>query len=90
MIKTPHLYELIICRSLLDDDVLQCLAAYLEQPANIQKQYEFAARLIDAAEEQGLEGNLLRAYLLDRLANEGIRRRGDPSPRRGGKTLDRG
>ena len=70
MTKTPHLYELLICRSLLVDDVLQCLAAYLEQPAEVQMQYEFAARLIDAAEELGLEGNLLRAYLLDRLTND--------------------
>ena len=69
MTKKPHLYELLICRSLLGDNVLECLAAYLEQPADAQMQYEFAARLIDASEELGLEGNLLRAYLLDRLAN---------------------
>ncbi len=69
MTKKPHLYELLICRSLLDDDVLQCLEAYFEQPANVAMQYEFAARLIDAAEELGLKGNLLRAYLLYRLAN---------------------
>ena len=67
--KKPHFYELLICRSLLDDEVLQCLAAYLEQPANVRMQYEFASRLIDAAEELGLKGNLLRAYILYRLAN---------------------
>ena len=32
MIKKPHFYELLICRSLLEDDVLQCLEAYLEHP----------------------------------------------------------
>lgn len=69
MIKKPHLYELLICRSLLNDDVLLHLATYLEHPSNVSMQYEFVARLIDAAEEHGLEGNLLRAYLLDRLAN---------------------
>ena len=69
MTYKPHLYELLICRSLLDDDVLQCLVAYLEQPSDAFMQYEFIARMIDAAEEHGLSGNLLRAYLLDRLAN---------------------
>ena len=69
MIKKPHLYELLICRSLLNDDVLLHLATYLEHPSNVSMQYEFVARQIDAAEEHGLEGNLLRAYLLDRLAN---------------------
>ena len=69
MTNKPHLYELLICRSLLNDDVLQCLADYLEQPSDIRTEYEFAARLIDAAEEHGLAGNLLRAYLIDRLAN---------------------
>ena len=64
MIKKPHLYELLICRSLLDDDVLLRLEAYLEQPAEVQMQYDFASRLIEAAEELGLSGNLLRAYLL--------------------------
>ncbi len=70
MTKKPHLYELLICRSLLDDDILQCLEAYLEHPSDIHMQYEFAARLIDSAEEFGLSGNLLRAYLLNRLAND--------------------
>lgn len=70
MIKKPHLYELLICRSLLDDDVLLRLEAYLEQPAEVQMQYDFASRLIEAAEELGLSGNLLRAYLLYRLAND--------------------
>ena len=69
MKKKPHLYELLICRSLLDDDVLKCLAAYLEEPGNDKMQFEFASRLIDAAEELGLKGNLLRAYILHRLAN---------------------
>ena len=69
MIKKTHLYELLICRSLLDDDVLVRLEAYLEQPSDIRMQYDFASRLIEAAEEFGLSGNLLRAYLLYRLAN---------------------
>ena len=70
MTKKPHLYELLICRSLLEDDIIQCLEAYLERPADIPMQYEFAARLIGASEETGLSGNLLRAYLLHRLAND--------------------
>ncbi len=69
MTKKPHFYELLICRSLLDDEVLQCLDAYLEHPADTAMQFEFASRLIAAAEELGLSGNLLRAYLLHRLAN---------------------
>ncbi len=67
--KKNHLYELLIFRSLLKDDVLKCLAAFLEQPSNLQMQYEFAAKLIESAEELGLKGNLLRSYLLHRLAN---------------------
>ena len=69
MTNKPRLCELLICRALLGDDILKCLAAYLEHPSDAFMQYEFIARLIDAAEEHGLEGNLLRAYLLDRLAN---------------------
>ncbi len=69
MTKRPHLYELLICRSLLDDDVLRCLETYLERPADTAVQFEFASRMIEAAEELGLSGNLLRSYLLYRLAN---------------------
>ena len=69
MTKMPHLYELLICRSLLKDAVISHLARYFENPDDVSAQYEFASGLIEAAEDLGLSGNLLRAYLIHRLAN---------------------
>lgn len=70
MMNQPRLYQLLICRSLLRDELLQTLDAFIETPSDNEAKYDFASRLIDTAEALGLSGNLLQNYLLYRLIND--------------------
>ncbi len=70
MIK-PHLHELLICRSLLNNPAISILLTALDHPEDSSLQYEFTASLIREAEELGLSGNLLRAYFIHVLAHDG-------------------
>lgn len=56
----PNLNELVVCRSLLDDKIFAKIAALLDGEARLA--YDLAARLIDAAEQHGLGGNLFFSY----------------------------
>ena len=65
------LNELIICRNLLNDEVIRHMAQPADTPEEFRREAaSCAARLIQLAETQGLGGNLLRTYLLYLLVHE--------------------
>ena len=66
----PDLHKLLICRSLLQNDILQTFSAALDNPEKKSIQYDFMSALLVQAEELGLHGNLLRAYFIHVLAHD--------------------
>ncbi|MGP1408608.1 ATP-binding protein [Selenomonas sp.] len=64
----PHLQELCVCRSILDDALIRDFLRFLENPEATSHTYRFIAGLIEKSEELGLAGNVLRAYFLHVLA----------------------
>ena len=62
----PSLHTLVVCRSFLDDPVVQAILACMEED-DASLQADAAALLIDKAEILGLSGNILRRYLLHLL-----------------------
>ena len=63
----PDIRELLVCRSLLEDDVFQCLSDCLAKRSAEGARSECVSRLIVQAETLGLGGNVLAGYLLYRL-----------------------
>lgn len=66
-----YLQELLICRSILKDPIVQKLSASLDDPDNVSLSSEFASSLIEKAELEGWSGNLIRALFLHLLSQEG-------------------
>lgn len=66
-----YLQELLICRSILHDDIIQKLSASLAKPDDIALSSAFASSLIEKAELEGWNGNLIRALFLHLLSQEG-------------------
>ncbi len=64
------LTKLVVCRNILKDEVFLKLVAAFAEPKNGSRFAEAAAALIDRAEEHGLQGNLIRAYVLHLLTNK--------------------
>ena len=58
------LTKLVACRNILKDEVFLKLVAAFAEPKNGSRFAEAAAALIDRAEEHGLSGNLIRAFVL--------------------------
>ena len=59
-----HLNKLLICRNLLADKTFSMFIAAQAEPNNTALQYEFAATLLEKAEELSLDGNLLKSYVI--------------------------
>lgn len=68
--KAPHLYQLLICRSILKDAAIKSLALWLENPSDMPTQYECISLLLREAETHGLSGNILQSYILFRLMHD--------------------
>ena len=68
--KTPHLYQLLVCRSILKDAAIRTLAEWFEHPEAEELKYECISLLLREAEVHGLTGNILQSYLLFRLTND--------------------
>lgn len=66
-----YLQELLICRSILKNPIVQKLSASLDDPDNVSLSSEFASSLIEKAELEGWSGNLIRALFLHLLSQEG-------------------
>ncbi len=58
----PNLNELIVCRGLLKNTIFHELAQLLEDTQNIALERQLAADLLEAAEQNGLAGNLFFSY----------------------------
>lgn len=63
----PLLHRLLVCRSMLEDPIVCRLMDYFSCPEDEAAAYEFAAALIQTAEELGLAGNLVASYIVYRL-----------------------
>lgn len=59
-----RLPELLICRNILDDPIINLLIASQNEPKNKALHFEFAAKLLEKAEELSLSGNPLKSYLI--------------------------
>lgn len=66
----PDLHELLVCRSLLENDTIKAFSDALAHPEDTALKYACSARLIARAEELGLSGNLLRAYFIYLLSHD--------------------
>ena len=65
------LNQLILCRNLLQDEVIHHIAHPADTPEEFRSEAAAcAARLIHLAETRGLGGNLMRTYLLYLLVHE--------------------
>lgn len=69
--KKLYLEELLVCRSILNDSLVQKLSASLADPENIALSSDFAGSLIEKAENEGWSGNLIRSLFLHLLSQEG-------------------
>ncbi len=63
----PDLQQLLVCRDLLTDSLIQTLQSLQQSPESESLQSRLAAQLIEKAEQLGLSGNLLPAYLTYQL-----------------------
>ena len=63
----PDLHHLLVCRDLLSDPLIQTLQSLQQSPGQEDLLSELSARLIEKAEQLGLSGNLLPAYLTYQL-----------------------
>ena len=68
---TLDLQNLLVCRSILKDKLIQELAEAVAAPDNLALSHAFAGHLIEKAEKEGWSGNLLRALFLHLLSQEG-------------------
>lgn len=68
---TLDLQNLLVCRSILKDKLVQELAAAVAAPDDLALSHAFAGHLIEKAEKEGWSGNLLRALFLHLLSQEG-------------------
>ena len=65
------LSNLLVCRSILGDSLIQELAASIASPDDLGLSHTFAGHLIEKAEEEGWSGNLIHALFLHLLSQEG-------------------
>lgn len=68
--NAPHLYQLLVCRPVLNDAAIESLAQWLEEPSDDAMQYECLSLLLREAETHGLSGNILQSYILFRLMHD--------------------
>ena len=68
---TLDLENMLICRSILKDKLVQELIAASAEPKNLALSHAFAGHLIEKAENNGWSGNLIRAMFLHLLSQEG-------------------
>ena len=65
------LENMLVCRSILKDKLIQELIAASSDPKNLALSHAFAGHLIEKAETEGWSGNLIRALFLHLLSQEG-------------------
>lgn len=65
------LNNLLVCRSILKDPLIQELGDAVDEPDNLAKSHAFAGHLMEKAESEGWSGNLIRALFLHLLSQEG-------------------
>lgn len=68
---TLDLNNLLVCRSILKDSLIQELDSAISQPDNLALSHAFAGHLMEKAETEGWSGNLIRALFLHLLSQEG-------------------
>ena len=68
---TLDLENMLICRSILKDKLVQELIAASAEPKNLALSHAFAGHLIEKAENNGWSGNLIRAMFLHLLSQRG-------------------
>lgn len=65
------LQNLLICRNILQDKLVQELAEAVQSPDDLAVTHLFAGHLMEKAEAEGWNGNLIRALFLHLLSQEG-------------------
>jgi len=65
------LENMLVCRSILKDKLVQELMASGNEPDNLALSHAFAGHLVEKAENEGWSGNLIRALFLHLLSQEG-------------------
>lgn len=65
------LNNMLVCRSILKNKLIQELMAASSDPQNLALSHSFAGHLIEKAETEGWSGNLIRALFLHLLSQEG-------------------
>ena len=68
---TLDLENMLVCRSILKDKLIQELIAASTDPQNLGLSHAFAGHLIEKAETEGWSGNLIRGLFLHLLSQEG-------------------
>ncbi len=68
---TLDLQNLLVCRNILGDKLIQELAEAVSSPEDLAVTHRFAGHLLVKAEEEGWSGNLVRALFLNLLSQEG-------------------
>lgn len=68
---TLDLQNLLVCRNILKDKLIQELDAAVSSPEDLALAHRFAGHLLEKAEEEGWSGNLIRDLFLNLLSQEG-------------------
>ncbi len=68
---TLDLQNLLVCRNILGDKLIQELAEAVSSPEDLAVTHRFAGHLLAKAEEEGWSGNLIRDLFLNLLSQEG-------------------
>ena len=68
---TLALQNLLVCRNILKDKLIQELDAAVSSPEDLALAHRFAGHLLEKAEEEGWSGNLIRDLFLNLLSQEG-------------------
>ena len=68
---TLDLQNLLVCRNILKDKLVQELAEAVASPDDLSASHRFAGHLMEKAEQEGWSGNLIRALFLHLLSQEG-------------------
>ncbi len=68
---TLDLQNLLVCRNILGDKLIQELAEAVSSPEDLAVTHRFAGHLLVKAEEEGWSGNLVRDLFLNLLSQEG-------------------
>lgn len=68
---TLDLQNLLVCRNILKEPLIQELSEAVAAPDNLAVSHRFAGHLMEKAEQEGWSGNLIRALFLHMLGQEG-------------------